>query len=111
MTSNSGLLTQQYVRSRPRPFGANLTRIVPAALLVLVLSVELWVRIESLNTGYRLERLRTEALRNDALLRELTYENATLSSPIRTLERATKELGMLRTAPHQLRRLMVQKAG
>ena len=104
MRSYTGVLEQQSIEPRLRPMLLRMRYLLPALLVVLATGTELWVRIETLHAGYRLEELRSVVLKNDAHLRDLKSTYARLASP-QAVEQRAKALGLGRTAPQQIRRM------
>ena len=73
-----------------------------ALLLVLAGLTVVGVRVEQVHLAYRLDALRSERVRVEALLRQLEVEVATLRSPAR-LESRARRLGMTVPEPGQVR--------
>lgn len=68
--------------------------LLPPMALFLTLVFHLWVRVELIETGYRIENLRQLAVNRDAEVRRLGSELAMLTTPRILSTRAKKELGM-----------------
>ena len=110
MQAQAGVLHQQLVRRRHDVPILRRAGILPAIVLAIVLVLQLWVRLESIHAGYRLEGLRSQALKNDARLRELRFELAALSSPVAVETEAKSRLGFVSPAPQNVRRLSIHTA-
>ena len=76
--------------------------IVPLTLFVVLL-LQLWVRVNIIQSGYELEALRSNALKNDAYLRHKRLELAYLARPDVLRKRAAIELKMVPLAPQRVR--------
>jgi cell division protein FtsL len=73
-----------------------------AALVVAITLVLVWVRLQTVHTGYRLSAARHLAHRLEQEQRELELEIATLTSPRRLEALARERLGMGPPAPGQI---------
>ena len=67
--------------------------------------LQLWVRVSIMEGGYGLERLRAEAVKSDALLRQLKFERALVTRPGTLTREAVQRLGFEPTMPVQIRKL------
>lgn len=73
-------------------------------MLFVVLCCQLVIRLEIIERGYAIERLRPVVVKNDGRLRELRFEYARLTRPATLLERSRAELGFAETTPERIRR-------
>lgn len=91
------------VRERDR---RRLRELALVALLVLPLALgllaDIWIHLEVIHTGYRLNELEAELARLEQQERRLRLEASYLASPQRVEQRATEELGMVMPRPEQL---------
>jgi cell division protein FtsL len=69
-------------------------------LVVMALAV-VAVRVQQVHLAYRLDAVRAEGARVEALVRQLDVEVATLRSP-RRIEAQARQLGMIAPAPQQV---------
>lgn len=112
-SGNLGVLSGQSVVFRPRVFNRVVQlrfRLIPGIFLFIVLALQLWVRISTIEKGYELEKLRETALKNDVRLRQLRLELAYTARPAELIKRANHELGFVALAPQRIRKL-VRKEG
>lgn len=95
------------VRNAPRTRHVSLRalRAAPPLVLFSVLMFQLWVRISIISAGYEIERLRADAIRNDALLRQLKLERALVTRPSRLTDEAGRRLRLEPTPPNRIRTL------
>lgn len=84
-------------------------RILPFALLFISLLFQLFVRIQIIQTGYRVHNERARALELDRELRELRSQLAFATSPKQLLARAEKELGLTVTPPQRLKTVVIRE--
>ena len=105
-------LGQQMIlhRSRELPDVPLWRRVRIAGMLFLVLLLQIWIRVEIIQAGYRLEEVRTAALKQDAQLRELKFEYAAKASPSVVRDRAQKELGLRPMLPQAIRKVIVEES-
>lgn len=73
-----------------------------AVLMMLIGLGAVGLRVEQVQLAYRLDALRAERARLEALVRQLEVETATLRSPARLQSRA-QELGLGAPSPEQVR--------
>lgn len=110
-TVGAATAARHAITSEPRPAAKSAARRLPAHLLLpplllfIVLTAQLFVRLTIVHRSYELQRVRSEALRNDAELRGLRLELATLTSPSVIAERAGKELELRPVSPQRIRRV------
>lgn len=106
-TAHVSCLTNQLVRNRTikRAAEAKRRRLIAPAFLFAAMAIELTVRTTSVGAGYRLERMRSDALENDLKLRQLKLEYAMATRPAALRERASGELGMGQLTPQRIRRI------
>ncbi|HVS16743.1 MAG TPA: cell division protein FtsL [Thermoanaerobaculia bacterium] len=103
-------VTNDYlVRERERRRWRDLLRVV---VLIVPLGVALfsytWIHLETVETGYRIDRLERQLERTRERERLLRLEAARLSSPSRVEEQARQRLGM--TAPRLEQMIFVEEA-
>ena len=79
--------------------------ILAVVVLFLVLSTQVYLRILIVREGYRIEELRSQALKSDASYRDLKLKHAASTSPMLLLKRSRNQLGMKNTTPNKVRRL------
>lgn len=110
MSFAAGTLAQQQILPRhgSEVRRTRLRRLIPALLVFCALVAEVSVRISILHMSYELEESRSAALKNDARLRQLRFEVASLTGPSELAERAKKNLGLGATAPQRVRRMSVE---
>lgn len=89
-------------RRGPRETRLALAVVLAAAVLVGMALLLVWVRLQTVNTGYQLSAARHLAHRLEQEKRELEIEIATLTSPRRLERLARQRLGMGTPAPHQV---------
>lgn len=106
-TAHVSCLTNQLVRNRTiqRTAAVRRRQLIPPAFLFVAMLIQLFVRTSSVGAGYKLERMRGDALENDLKLRKLKLEFAMSTRPASLRDRATTELGMGQLTPQRVRRL------
>jgi len=92
------------VRAQPQPGERRLglALVLGAIVFVAVALLLVWVRLQSVHTGYQLSAARHLAHRLEQEQRELELELATLTSPGRLERLARERLGMGPPAPGQI---------
>ena len=80
-----------------------LRRLLPPVLLFSTLLLQLCIRVEIIERGYEVERLRSSALKKDAELRQLKLELALATTPRLVSEAAEDRLLMQTLAPDRVR--------
>lgn len=95
-------------RSQKRSHSGLALQLVPAAALFLTLVFQLWIRVAILESGYILESRRQEAVNNDATVRRLRSQLATLNTPRNLVQRAKKELNMGLPTTASIRKIEVR---
>jgi hypothetical protein len=82
-------------------------RILPSLCLFLVLIAQLSVRIMVVDRAYQIEELRTTALRNDVVLRELKSRYSLLAGPSQVTVRAKSTLQLVPLSPQRMRKFVL----
>jgi len=80
-----------------------LKRLIPPALLFATLLLQLSIRVQIIESGYEVERLRSSALKKDAELRRLRLELALATTPRLVSEAAEQRLHMGTVTPERVR--------
>ena len=88
-----------------RPRRRSRKHLIAPLLLFFTLLLQLWVRVEIVERGYRLETLRESALKQDTSLRQLRLELAYVSRPKSLTDQAGQKLGLNPLCPQRVRRL------
>lgn len=99
------VITRAKARSHAVARPRSLRRLAAPTFLFLTLMLQLWVRVTIIEGGYDLERLRAEAVKSDALLRQLKFERALVTRPGSLTGEAARRLGFEPTMPAQIRKL------
>lgn len=94
------LAVKQLRRSRKR-----MSHLLPPILLFSTLLLQLTIRIEIIEHGYEVERLRAIALQKDAQLRQLRLDLAYATRPKLLSESATKRLELGLLSPERVREI------
>lgn len=108
--SMSSLSNQAVIRRQPvnRSLG-RLAHAAPPLCVFFCLLLQIWIRIEIIRAGYRLEELRTMVLKNDVLKRELSFQYASAASPALIAEQAKKHLALEAIPPQRMRKLILEE--
>jgi len=69
-------------------------------------SVQVWTRLRSVTSGYKLSEVTAEHARLQEINRQLKIELALLKNPARVKAWAKSKYGMTPPKPHQVRRLV-----
>lgn len=98
-----------YSRSpRKDPHRRGMVALMLVALIVVcaAASAQVWTRLRSIDSGYKLSEVNAEHDRLQETNRQLRIELALLKNPARVKDFATRKLGMAPPKPHQVRRLV-----
>src|SRR5688572_12622613 len=75
-------------------FNRWLCTVIACVLLLSVLSIKVWIKLESIQLGYELAGQREETVRLDMQRRDLELQRSILLRPDVLRSRAAKELGL-----------------
>ncbi len=103
-------LEQQLIAQRTADAAHRSQQLIPLVLLFFILSLQLAVRIMVVERAYRLEDLRSAALKHDVLLRDLRSEYSQLAGPTQIGERARRELKLLQLPPQRMRKFLLPES-
>ena len=93
-------------RKGPRRRGMVALMLVALVVICSAASVQVWTRLRSINSGYKLSEVTAEQARLQETNRQLKIELALLKNPARIKAFAARKLGMAPPKPHQVRRLV-----
>lgn len=85
-------------------------RLVPSLLLFVALVAQVSVRSMVVDRAYQIEELRTQALKNDTVLRELKSRYSLLAGPSQVTERARSSLQLVPLSPQRMRKFVLPEA-
>lgn len=109
--AQASVLARQSVSTktlRKRVRSALQVQLVAGTLLFLALSLQLWIRVVTIEKGYQLELIREAALKNDGRLRQKRLELAYAARPNELSKLATAGLGMEPLPPQRVRKVTQQ---
>ncbi len=101
--------TMSYRRkARPKTRHRGMVILMFLALVVVCSAAasQVWTRLRSINSGYKLTEVNAEHSRLVETNRQLKIELALLKSPARIKRIASSKLGMASPRPHQVRKLV-----
>ena len=93
-----------YVRRKPNTLPLK-WHIAAGLSLFVALTAKVWIKIECTDEGYRVARLRQEAVELDMQRREFELEHSVLLKPDNLVMRSAKKLNLGPLHPMQARRI------
>lgn len=94
-----------YVRKRPNSLPLK-WHIAAGISLFIALTAKVWIKIECTDEGYRVARLRQEAVELDMERRELELQRSVLLKPDNLVMRSAKQLKLKPLNPTQAKRIL-----
>ena len=102
----TGKTYSRSTRKGPRRRGKVILMLVLMVAVCAGASVQVWTRLRSVTSGYKLSEVTAEHARLQEINRQLKIELALLKNPARIKAWARSKYGMTPPKPHQVRRLV-----